>query len=61
MSVLDYWDFAYSEDPPAIALKQLLFFPINNGIKFTYFYRNSITEILHFTKKGRVPKRHRFK
>ena len=64
MSVLDYWDFAYSEDPPVIALKQLYIFPINNGIKFKYFYRNSIIEILHFTtltKKGRVPKRHRFK
>ena len=64
MGVLDYWDFAYSEDPPVIALKQLYIFPINNGIKFKYFYRNSIIEILNFTtltKKGRVPKRHRFK
>ena len=64
MSVLDHWDFAYSEDPPVIALKQLYFILINNGIKFKYFYRNSIIEILNFTtltKKGRVPKRHRFK
>ena len=64
MSVLDYWDFAYSEDPPVIALKQLYFILINNDIKFKYFYRNCITEILHFTtlnKEGRVPKRHRFK
>ena len=55
MSVLDYWDFAYSVDPPVIALKQLYFILINNDIKFKYFYRNSITEILHFitlTKEG---------